>query len=333
MASGENRVELTKSTEGERSVRYIPQSSSFIHLSPLSHHHLYEAPQQRHHHHHQLDNLNLVRVNNNFHFICTWAVFISLKRFFQYLQSLPKAIPPQQIPSVAFLYAGNKHVSSPQVQAGFLYKARTQNYSKHGGSSNKDSYPVSATMYPIYNRPSIPPENKHPVKYQQQIYAQKPQTPTKVTPFSPTNKIPGAWRAINHKPYYTKGSVYQQDVQKEYVRFVRIINCSAIASQYHFIVHKLVLNITPKNNTNKKKMNSFRSWIPHISSTCQQMHHHHNQSHIIIEIITKPIIEFRKNLLIDDYCKVESLIEFMLQFKAREINYNSKPGSCELWGG
>lgn len=140
---------------------------------------------------------------------------------------MPKAIPPQQqIPSVAFLtYAGNKHVSSPQVQAGFLYKARThQNYSNHGGSGNKDSYPVSATMYPIYNRPS---DTKHPVKYQQQIYSQKPQILTKVkqfTPFSPTNKIPGAWRAINNnKQYYTKGSIYG-DVQKEYVRFVKAIN-------------------------------------------------------------------------------------------------------------
>lgn len=221
----ENRVELTKTVEGERSVRYIPQSSPFIHLSPLSHHHHYEAQQQQRHHHHQhsqLDNLNLVRVNNKFHLHMS-SLFI---KSFQYLQSLPKAVTaPQQIPSVAFLYAGNKHVSSPQVQAGFLYKAKANN-------GNKDSYPVSATMYPIYNRQSISTssssssaENKHPVKYQP-IYSQKPQTLTKVkqfTPFSPTNKIPGAWRAINVKQYYTKGSLYG-DVQKEYVRFVKIIN-------------------------------------------------------------------------------------------------------------
>lgn len=62
-ASVENRVELTKSVEGERSVRYIPQASPFIHLSPLSHHHHYE----RHHHHQSLDNLNLVRVNKKIH--------------------------------------------------------------------------------------------------------------------------------------------------------------------------------------------------------------------------------------------------------------------------
>jgi hypothetical protein len=122
-------------------------------------------------------------------------------------------MPPQQIPSVAFLYTGANKLTTPQVQAGFLYKAR--NYSNN--NNNKDSYPVSATMYPIYNRAVS--ENKVPVKYQP-IYAHKPQAVLKVkqySPFSPSNKIPGQWLPINYKHYYTKGSVYE-DPQKEFIR-------------------------------------------------------------------------------------------------------------------
>jgi hypothetical protein len=128
----------------------------------------------------------------------------------QYLQSLPKAAP--QIPSIAYLYGSAKH-SSPQVQAGFIYKARTQNYSNNNNGGNKDSYPVSATMYPIFNRPAAISESKYP-----HVYSQK-QTLSKVkqySPFSPSNKIPGPWLPVNYKPYYTK--VLHEDHQKEYVR-------------------------------------------------------------------------------------------------------------------
>lgn len=119
---------------------------------------------------------------------------------------------------MAFLYTGANKLTTPQVQAGFLYKAR--NYSNN--NNNKDSYPVSATMYPIYNRPSVAVENKVPVKYQpQQIYAHKPQTVLKVkqySPFSPSNKIPGQWLPISYKHYYTKGTVYE-GAQKEFIRY------------------------------------------------------------------------------------------------------------------
>lgn len=133
------------------------------------------------------------------------------KIFLQYLQSLPKASP--QIPSIAYLYGSGKH-NSPQVQAGFIYKARTQNYSNNNNNVvNKDSYPVAATMYPIFNRPAIISEAKYP------IYTPKPQALNKVkqySPFSPSNKIPGPWLPINYKPFY--GKVVHEDSQKEYVR-------------------------------------------------------------------------------------------------------------------
>lgn len=98
------------------------------------------------------------------------------------------------------------------MQAGFIYKARTQNYSNNNNGGNKDSYPVSATMYPIFNRPIS--ESKYP-----QVYSQKPQTFSKVkhySPFQHSNKIPGPWMPVNYKPYYTK--VIHEDSQKEHVR-------------------------------------------------------------------------------------------------------------------
>lgn len=100
------------------------------------------------------------------------------------------------------------------MQAGFIYKARTQNYSNNNNGGNKDSYPVSATMYPIYNRQAVISDSKYP-----QVYSHKPQSLSKVkqySPFSPSNKIPGPWLPVNYKPYYTK--VVHDDHQKEYVR-------------------------------------------------------------------------------------------------------------------
>jgi hypothetical protein len=125
---------------------------------------------------------------------------------FQYLQSLPKA-NQHVIPSVAFLY-GNAVKQTPHIQAGFIYKARPENI-------NKDSYPVSATMFPIFNRPD------GIAKYPQY---QKPSSPPlyqKVkhfTPFLPENQVSGIWHPVNlhhhdhfvgsnGKPTYVKGQV------------------------------------------------------------------------------------------------------------------------------
>lgn len=100
------------------------------------------------------------------------------------------------------------------MQAGFIYKARTQNYSNNNNGGNKDSYPVSATMYPMYNRQAVISDSKYP-----QVFVQKPQL-SKVknySPFLPSNKIPGPWLPINYKPYYTK--IVHEDHQKEFVRY------------------------------------------------------------------------------------------------------------------
>ena len=106
----------------------------------------------------------------------------TFKKKFQQ-QNVPlRKKPPQQIPSIAYLYGGpSKYPSNrPAVQAGFIYKARPEVY--------KNYVPLQPQMQPSYNSYKYQPS---PNSFQPSV-----QINADITPFLNTNKLPGGFVPI-----------------------------------------------------------------------------------------------------------------------------------------
>lgn len=127
---------------------------------------------------------------------------------FQNVQLRKKSPPPPQpqIPNIALLYGGSKYPSQqrPAVQAGFIYKARPDNYNNYQTIQQPQMQPSynSYKYQPLTNvyQPNV---NHKPIAISD---------PNSFTPFSNRNKLPGDFVPI----FKSKNLPYKSYDEKKY---------------------------------------------------------------------------------------------------------------------
>lgn len=103
----------------------------------------------------------------------------------------------QSIPSVALLYGGQSKYPTqrPSVQAGFIYKARPENYKTYA--------PNVKHHHSVHNQPPMQ-SSYNSYNYQPIQHSQRKSPKISFTPFLSSNQVPGEFVPIfnsNNLPY------------------------------------------------------------------------------------------------------------------------------------